>query len=320
MQSFAITKFFPAVALLAILLASGLISAPWGHAAEGGGSHYSPGFYGDFGVAVAPEPGFYLRNEFYYYGGDGGKGRFTEFGEIRVDLEVDVAMYMLTGLMVLDKKILGGRYAFGAFLPVVYTDLSVGIVLGPISASVKEDLTAIGDPGFIPASFFWNFGDFHINASETITVPIGSYDQDRNVNSGLNYWSFDTVLAATYLHPKIGFEISAALGYIYNTKNEDTKYHTGQEFHADFMVNQFLSDNFALGVQGFYYKQITGDSGRGALLGDFKGEAAGIGPALMWATKIKNVDLVISAKWLHEFHAEHRLEGDHVFFNFTLGF
>jgi len=52
--------------------------------------------------------------------------------------------------------------------------------------------------------------------------------------------------------------------------------------------------------QGFYYKQITGDSGAGAVLGDFESEATGIGPALMWATKIRETDVVLSAKWLHE--------------------
>ena len=309
-----------AAAVLLAVLGSVILSAPYLYAAEGGGSHYGPGFYGDFGVAIAPEPGFYLKNDLYYYTGDASGERVVQYGELRTDLEVDVAMYMLTGLKALDKKVLGGRYAFGAFLPVVNSDISASIILGPLTASIEEDRTAIGDPGIVPVSLFWNFGDFHINASETITVPLGSYDKDRDVNGGLNYWSFETVVAGTYLHPEKGFEVSAALGYIYNTENSDTDYQTGQEFHVDYMLNQFISETFAIGLQGFYYKQITGDSGNGALLGDFKGEAAGIGPALMWATKIKNVGLIINAKWLHEFHAEHRLEGDHIFLNFTLAF
>ena len=311
--------FNTAFVLLTLMIAIPAM-LPSAYAGEGGASHYGPGFYGDFGVAVAPDPGFYLRSDLYYYKADGGGQRFTQFGEIRADLDVDVTMYMLTGLKVTDKKVLGGRYAFGACLPVVYTDLSADVIVGPITTSVDEDRTAIGDPGFIPASIFWNFGNLHINAYETITAPIGSYDKDRDVDSGLNYWSFDTTLAATYLHPEEGYEISAAIGHIYNTENDDTNYKTGQEFHLDYMLNQFLSETFAVGLQGFYYKQITGDSGRGALLGDFKGEAAGIGPALMWIPRIKDKDVVISAKWLHEFDTEHRLEGDHLFLNFTMAF
>jgi hypothetical protein len=293
---------------------------PLARAGEGGGSHYGPGFYGDFGVAVASDPGFYLRHDLYSYEADGGGDRFTQFGQIRADLRVDVFMYMLTGLQVTDKEVLGGRYAFGASLPVVYTDISADVTLGPITSSIDDDRTAIGDPGFIPASIFWNFGNLHINAYETITAPIGSYDANRNVDSGLNYWSFDTTVAATYLHPEKGYEISAAFGHIYNTENDDTNYQTGQEFHMDYMLNQFFSETFALGLHGFYYKQITGDSGSGAILGSFKGEAAGIGPAIMWTPQIKDKDVVISAKWIHEFDTEHRLEGDHLFLNFTMAF
>jgi hypothetical protein len=220
----------------------------------------------------------------------------------------------------LDEEVLGGRYAFGAFVPVLYSDLSADIILGQTAASVEADRTAFGDPGIIPASLFWNFGNFHINAYETITAPLGSYDKDRDVNTGLNYWSFETALAATYLHPEKGHEISAAVGHIYNTENDDTDYQTGQELHVEYMLNQFLSDTFALGVHGFYYEQLTGDSGSGAVLGDFEGQAAGIGPAVMWATQIKDTDLVLSAKWLHEYDSDNRLEGDHLFLNLTLAF
>lgn len=313
--------FIRAPLLLSVVLLALLITkAPVIYAAEGGGSHYGPGFYGDFGVAVAPNPGFYLKNDLYYYTAELSRDRVVQYGEIRANLEVDVGMYMLTGLMAFDRKIFGGRYAVGAFVPVIYSSYSADVSLGPFSASAEEDRTAVGDPGFIPVSLFWNIGNFHINASETITVPIGSYDKDRDINSGLNYWSFETALAATYLHPKIGTEISAVLGYFYNTENEDTDYQTGQEFHVEYMVNQFLSDTFALGVHGFYYRQITGDSGSGAVLGDFKGEASGVGPAVMWIPKIMDKDIVIIAKWLHEYDAKYRLEGDHGFLNFTLSF
>ena len=102
------------------------------------------------------------------------------------------------------------------------------------------------------------------------------------------------------------------------TENDDTGYQTGQELHLDVVLNQFFSDTFAIGIHGFYLKQITGDSGGGALLGDFKAEAAGVGPALLWTTKIGNQDVSFIAKWLHEFHAENRLEGDHIFFGFAV--
>jgi len=307
-------------ALLTVFLGTLLITSPVARASEGGASNYLPGLYGDFGVAVAPDPGLYVRNDFYYYMADGKGERFVQSEQLRAGLDLDTFAYLLTGFMVLDKEILGGRYAFGADLPVIYADLSGEIVLGETRVPFDDDRVAVGDPGLIPVSFFWNFGNFHLNLYESIIVPIGSYNKDRLVNAGLNYWSFDTNLAATYLHADRGHEISACFGYIYNTKNDDSDYHTGQEIHLDYMLNQFLSETLALGVHGFYYKQITGDSGGGALLGDFKGEAAGIGPAVMWATQVKGVGLILAAQWLHEFHAKHRLQGDHLFLNFTFAF
>jgi hypothetical protein len=66
------------------------------------------------------------------------------------------------------------------------------------------------------------------------------------------------------------------IGYNYNTENTDTDYQTGQEVHVDVMVNRFLSETLAIGIHGFYLQQVTGDSGDGAILGSFKGEAAGV--------------------------------------------
>jgi len=52
--------------------------------------------------------------------------------------------------------------------------------------------------------------------------------------------------------------------------------------NLDFTANQFLSKTFALGVRGYYYNQFTGDSGSGAILGDFQGESFGFGPGFIW--------------------------------------
>lgn len=48
-------------------------------AGEGGGAHYNPGTQGDFGIALLGPPGFYLRNDFFFFDGDIGPvtlGRF----------------------------------------------------------------------------------------------------------------------------------------------------------------------------------------------------------------------------------------------------
>jgi hypothetical protein len=89
-----------------------------------------------------------------------------------------------------------------------------------------------------------------------------------------------------------------------------TDYRTGNELHVDVMFNQFLSETFALGLQGYYYNQLTGDSGSGAILGDFKGESYGIGPSFLWMPKAGG-KFSITGTWLHDLHTTDRLEGDY---------
>ena len=160
----------------------------------------------------------------------------------------------------------------------------------------------------------------HFTFAEYIVTPTSNYDSDDLANTGLNYWTFDTDVAVTYLNMETGQDYSMNIGYNYNTENKDTDYQTGQELHIDLMINQFLSESWAIGIHGFYLKQLTGDSGDGAVLGDFKAEASGIGPAVLWTTEINGQEVSFIAKWLHEFDVERRMEGDHVFASFVMGF
>ena len=131
-----------------------------------------------------------------------------------------------------------------------------------------------------------------------------AYDLDKAVNLGRNYWGFDTTAAITYFNEDIGTEVSIAPGILANTRNDDTNYRAGAEFHLDFTANQFLFESFAIGVRGYFYRQVTGDSGSGAVLGDFKGEAVGVGPGFIWLPKFAEGKLVVQGKWMTDVHSE----------------
>lgn len=287
-------------------------------AAEGGYSNYIPGTYGDFAAAVEPTTKLTIRNDIYYYQAD--SKRSVRSGLIEGDVDIEFIMDFLTLLYKPDVEIFGAHYAFGAFIPIVHADVDTGIRIGDSELRQQEDTFGQGDITLVPAVFFWNRGNFHFTLAEYIITPTGKYDTDDLANTGLNYWTFDTDFAVTYLNTETGQDYSMNIGYNYNTENTDTDYQTGQELHIDFMINQFLSESWAIGIQGFYLKQVTGDSGDGALLGNFKAEAAGIGPAVLWTTKIKDQEVSFIGKWLHEYHAERRMEGDHVFVSFATGF
>jgi hypothetical protein len=284
-------------------------------AAEGGYSNYIPGTYGDFAMAVAPAQPWTLRNDFYYY--DASTDLSLRSGNLEVGADLSFLMNFTTLLYKPDIQLLGAQYAAGLFVPLVDLDIDADLSLGGTTVSASDSASGLGDVALIPLALYWTKGNLHMSLAEFIIAPVGDYSTSNAINNGLNYWSFDTNFALTYLNPETGRDLSFNLGYIYNTENSDTDYQTGQEIHVDVVFNQFLSETLAVGIQGFYLKQITGDSGAGATLGSFKAEAAGIGPALLWSTKIGNQDVSFIAKWLHEFDAENRLEGDHAFLGFA---
>lgn len=288
-------------------------------ASEGGYSNYVPGFYGDIAIAVEPEPGFALRNDIYFYSADGGDS--VRSGRVEFEAELDMTLDYLSLLYKTEQKVFGAGYAFGATLIVGNIDIDGSLALGPLATEFSDDKTSYGDITLIPGIFYWNYGDkLHFSQAFYIVAPISDYDKNNLVNIGLNYWTFETDFSMTYLDQETGQDYSVVIGYGYNTKNDDTDYQSGDEWHIDYAINQFLTESLAVGVHGFYFQQISGDSGGGAVLGDFKAQAAGIGPALMWVPPQFNGDVALVGKWIHEFDSENRMQGDHVFLSFMMSF
>jgi hypothetical protein len=285
-------------------------------AAEGGYSNYIPGSYGDFGMAIAPSESWTLRNDVYFY--DASTRTSVRSGNLEVGVDLEFVMNFTTLLYKPDTQVFGAQFAAGVFVPIVHLDLGADLSIGDTTIAASDTATGLGDIAVIPFALYWNDGNIHTSFAQFIVTPTGDYDVDNLINRGLNYWSFDTNFALTYLNEESGRDFSFNIGHIYNTENDDTDYQSGRELHLDIVFNQFLSESFAVGLHGYYLDQITGDSGRGALLGDFKAESAGIGPALLWARKFGKQDVSIVAKWLHELHAENRLEGDHIYISFAM--
>ena len=286
-------------------------------AAEGGLSNYIPAFYGDFALAVEPPDGFSFKNDAFYFSGDiGGSLRS---GQIEAKADVTLVYDYISLLYKPETKLFGIPMAFAVTQPIGYADIDADIRVGPLTANLNDDHVGLGDTtlGFM---LYGNQGNIHYSLNNYLVVPVGDYDSDDLANTGLNYWTYEVDIAATYLNEETGQDYSVVVGYGYNTENEDTDYQSGDEMHIDYSLNQFLSESLAIGITGYYYKQIGADSGAGAVLGSFKGEGAGIGPAILYSTKLSGEDVYFIAKWVHDYHAENRVEGDYVYASFAISF
>ena len=63
-----------------------------------------------------------------------------------------------------------------------------------------------------------------------------------------------------------GTEASATLGFTKNFENPSTNYTNGIDAHLDLGAAQFLNAGFFVGAVGYYYQQLTADSGQLAML------------------------------------------------------
>ena len=75
-----------------------------------------------------------------------------------------------------------------------------------------------------------------------------------------------------------GFEFSAVSGLTYNFRNPHTDYQNGIDWHTDLEASRFLYKQFFVGAVGYYFNQLTGDTGSGATLGPYLTRIAAVGP------------------------------------------
>jgi hypothetical protein len=188
---------------------------------------------------------------------------------------------------------------------------------------VQNNVSGLGDLTVLPVMLAWKFDDWQIDATLPIYTPTGSYEKGRLGNTGLNYWTFDPTIGAVYSHKASGFNAMLHVGYAINTENPATDYQSGSLLHFEGVIQQIVpagSGFLTLGAEGFYFDQITGDTGAGATLGDFKGLTAGLGPVLGYIQPLGKQSLVVELKWLTELETKKRLDGDYLWLKMVYKF
>ena len=312
---------------LTVLVALAILIPFSAHAEEGGSGHYLPGGAASFADALPGKPGLAIANFFNFYDASAGASRQLPFGGL-VTAGLDATAYSDTvvALYQTPLKLLGGYYAVGVVIPYVWVKVK-GQVTGPLGNTItmRDKASGIGDITLYPFMLGWTGlnGDLKYDVRLGIYAPTGDYDTGKLANVGKNYWTFEPAVSLSYISSKIGLEMSAFAGMDFNTKNHKTDYRSGTQFHLDFTVAEHLplfGGIIGLGANAFYYQQITGDSGSGASLGDFKGRTLGIGPVLSYATKIWKKDLVAEVKWLPDIEVKKRPKGDYIWFKLGMVF
>ena len=309
-----------------ILLLAGLPTAMLAvqpaRATEGGTSLYVLGTGGPGTAVMPPVEGLFADNTIYIYDGKAKANRdFIIGGNVVAGIEATVVANFATTLWVPSTDIGGGTLALGLTVPIGAPMIDVDAVLtgpggGQVARSVRDSTLTVGDP-VATVMMGWASGDLHIQASSMINIPVGHYREGQIANLALHRWAADTSLAASW-HTAAGWDVSAKAGVTFNGRNRATDYDSGNEFHVEGAVEHSWTKTFSTGFQGYYFKQLSGDSGPGARLGPFKGEVAGFGVTAAWNVQLGKSPATFRVRAIKEFDATNRLEGKSLFLDLSV--
>jgi len=333
------SRRLPVEALTAFTLVLGLsaIAPRTAKADEGGVSFWLPGIYGS--LAAAPQqPGWSLPLIYYHTSvsasGSVGAAREVTIGQFRptlsvnldVNVNADVDIGLIIPTYVFPTPVLGGQLAVGVMFVTgansTSLDGTLTASLGPLTATrtgrIDSSVAGFGD--IVPqVSLRWNQGVNNFMIYGTGGIPVGDYDPTRLANLGIGHGAIDGGFGYTYLNPQTGFEASAVTGFTFNFENPDTNYTNGVDWHLDWGASQFLSKQFFIGAVGYFYQQITADSGQAAFLGDNESRVIGVGPQLGYIFPLSDqLQGYLNLKGYFEFDNYRRPDGWNAWVTFVI--
>lgn len=303
-------RAFPATCAIAVfaLLAS---TAP--RADEGGVSFWLPGQFGSL-AAVPGTPGWSLGSVYYHLSADaGGSREFVVGGRVVAGLDARGDLVFVVPTFTFAQPVAGGQASLA--LAGAFGRMRAGIdatLTGPRGNAItlSEDDAKTGGSDLYPlGTLKWNRGVHNFMVYAMAGIPVGAYQKGRLANIGLNHWSIDGGGGYAHFDPKTGREFSVVGGLTYNFENDDTDYRNGVDGHIDWGASQFISEATHVGLVGYFYHQLSGDSGSGAVLGDNKSRTNGIGPQLGHFFPFAGGKAYVNLKGYYEFDAKNRAEG-----------
>jgi hypothetical protein len=298
-----------------LLAATTLTLGITANAEEGGTGHYAIGGVATMADLAPTDPGWIIQPLYLNYEGDAANAKvIPTAGKVTLDLDAKVDALVLGAIYTFDEPVLGAYYSVATYLPYVEMDVTAKVLTDLSFQRENDNVSGLGDITLVPVMLAWKSDNWQYSAMLPIYAPTGDYEVGRLANQGLNYWTVDPTIGASYNNPDTGFNFALNGGITFNTENNDTDYKSGSVIHVETSVQQLLplGPGFVgVGLNAFIYQQISSDNGEGAVLGDFKGRSMGIGPVLTYILPTKAGNGLLELRWLPETNTEKRLEGDY---------
>ena len=322
-----------ALTLAAVALVPGISLAD-----EGGVSFWLPGLYGSLAAAPQAAPGWWLYTFNYYTnvtaGGSVAAAREVEIGRftptvtvnLSASLKAQAELEWVQPNYTFATPVFGGQLtvSLGEFVGWQSANLTgtlTGTILGGPTGtrygSISSSVTGLSDL-YPSASLKWNDGVNNFMIYGTGDIPVGAYNSTRLANLGIGHGAVDGGAGYTYFNPGTGREFSAVAGLTYNMENPSTSYQNGVDFHLDWGASQFLSKQVFVGPVGYFYDQLSCDSGSGDRVGCFESRVVGVGPQIGYLFPIANMQGYLNLKAYGEFDGLDRPSGWNAWLTFAI--
>jgi hypothetical protein len=272
--------------------------------------------------AVLPPPGLHMLNYIAYYTADeimDGNGDPLP-GDNDLDVMVYTPQLVYTPKVDLPKNL---RIGLSTMLPFqnINLDSSIGL---------EENHGVVGDlivgPFIGSAIPLGNDYTLHWFFELDTYLPVGDYDQDKDLNPSANYFSLEPFLSMTLQMPH-GLAFSTRQHFTYNFKNDEYVNNAGVEgelqagpmYHFNYSLSKtlpFIAPNFRIAVVGYYLQQLSNDEFEGNDMPNSEERVFAIGPGLSWIHK----GMFLGLKTHFESGAENRPEGTKTFLQIRFTF
>ncbi len=267
-------------------------------------------------------PGLYFTQYLQYWTSDDftdvdGDGALPPDAGEDLDAWISLSQFIYQS----DKELLlGGKWGIDVIIPTVSLDLGYD---NDYNGGLPQDNgSGVGDI-LIGPYLQWDpimgkNGPIFMHRIELQMIfPTGEYDEDKELNPGSNFFSFNPYWTGTlFITPQL--TASTRIHYLWNDKNDDPgrayqaqgadDVQAGQAFHANFaMAYEIIPKSLRIGINGYYLKQITETEMDGDELSGTKEQVFAIGPGLVYHISRDN-HLFFNAYF--ESNAENRPEGE----------
>ena len=229
-------------------------------------------------------PGFYFQQYLQYYRAD----RLMDGDGHKVPIPLDLDVWVSLSQLIYQSNqpiLFGGKWGVDVIIPIVSIDVAP-------NPPLSDSGTGLGDI-LIGPYIQWDpimgkRGPIFMHRMEFQNLlPTGKYENDRALNAGSGFYSFNPYWAAT-LFPAPQWTFSWRLHYLFNTDNDDpfpgAEYtQAGQAIHLNFAsAYEVLPKKLRVGINGYYLKQITDSSIEGRSIKNAKEQTLGLGPGAVW--------------------------------------